>query len=66
MTVARAAQLAAWRLPASNDVKVSTILRSYDLHANSFMSKPLDFDEFMSALKAIEGFWLSIVKLPDE
>lgn len=42
------------------------ILRSYDLHANSFVTKPLDFDEFMSALKAIEGFWLSIVKLPEE
>ncbi len=42
------------------------VLRSYDLHANSFVTKPLDFDEFMQALKAIEGFWLTIVQLPEE
>ena len=41
------------------------VLRSYDLHANSFVTKPLDFDEFLQALKAIENFWLTIVELPE-
>lgn len=44
----------------------SDILKSYDLHANSYVTKPLNLDQFIRAVKAIEGFWLSVVKLPKE
>jgi CheY-like chemotaxis protein len=40
------------------------IARSYELHANCFISKPVDFTEFMAAVSSLEGFWLKIVKLP--
>lgn len=40
------------------------ILRSYDLHANCFVTKPINFDRFIEVVKSIEEFWVSIVKLP--
>ena len=40
------------------------ILSSYDLHANCYVSKPVDFEEFIRVVRGIEDFWLSIVKLP--
>jgi CheY-like chemotaxis protein len=40
------------------------IARSYELHANCYISKPVDFTEFLAAVRSIEGFWLKIVKLP--
>ena len=40
------------------------ILRSYDAHANCYITKPLDLDRFMQVVKSIEDFWLEIVKLP--
>lgn len=40
------------------------IIRSYDLHANCFITKPIDLDQFMKVVKSIEDFWLTIVKLP--
>lgn len=40
------------------------ILRSYNLHANCYIEKPVNLDQFISVVKAIEGFWLTIVKLP--
>ena len=40
------------------------ILRSYDTHANCYITKPLDLDRFMQVVKSIEDFWLEIVKLP--
>lgn len=40
------------------------ILASYDLHANSYIVKPVDLDQFISIVKSIEGFWFEIVKLP--
>ena len=40
------------------------ILRSYDLHANCYVTKPVDLDQFIQVVESIEGFWLSIVKLP--
>jgi chemotaxis family two-component system response regulator Rcp1 len=40
------------------------VLRSYQLHANSYVRKPLDLDDFIAAVRVIEGYWLSIVKLP--
>jgi len=40
------------------------IVRSYTLHANAFISKPVNLIQFLSIVKAIEDFWLEIVKLP--
>lgn len=40
------------------------ILRSYDLHANCFISKPLDLEEFTRVVQSIDEFWFSIVRLP--
>ncbi len=40
------------------------ILKSYNLHANCFISKPIDLGQFMRVVKSIEDFWLTIVKLP--
>jgi len=40
------------------------ILKSYKLHANCYISKPLDLNQFIKVVKSIEDFWLSIVKLP--
>lgn len=42
------------------------ILKSYDLHANCYITKPIDLDQFMKVIRSIEDFWLSIVKLPKE
>ncbi len=40
------------------------ILRSYSLHANCYINKPVDFDHFFDVIKKIEDFWLSIAILP--
>lgn len=40
------------------------ILTSYKLHANSYISKPVDLAEFFKAIKALEDFWLTVVTLP--
>jgi CheY-like chemotaxis protein len=40
------------------------ILRSYDLNANAYVTKPLDFDKFIEVIKSIVNFWLQIAKLP--
>ena len=40
------------------------IQRSYELHANCYISKPVDVSEFLSAVQSLEGFWLKIVRLP--
>ena len=40
------------------------ILKSYDLHANCFITKPLDLDRFFYVVKSIENFWMTIVTLP--
>jgi len=42
------------------------ILRSYDLNANCYITKPLELDKFIEVVKFIEDFWLTIVKLPTE
>lgn len=41
------------------------ILKSYNLHANCFITKPLDLNQFIKVVKSIEDFWLTIVKLPN-
>jgi chemotaxis family two-component system response regulator Rcp1 len=42
------------------------ILRSYLLHANCYITKPVDLDGFLNVVKSIDSFWLSVVKLPRE
>ena len=42
------------------------ILRSYDLHANCYVTKPVDLDAFIHVVRSIEDFWLAIVRLPSE
>jgi chemotaxis family two-component system response regulator Rcp1 len=42
------------------------IARSYKLHANAYVSKPVGLDNFIHAVKTIENFWLEIVKLPPD
>ncbi len=41
------------------------VLRAYQLHANSFVCKPVGFDDFLRAIRGIENFWLTLVQLPD-
>jgi CheY-like chemotaxis protein len=40
------------------------ILKSYDNHANCYITKPVDLDQFLKVAKAVEEFWLTMVKLP--
>lgn len=40
------------------------ILRSYDLHANCYVQKPVDLEQFFRVISTIEDFWMSIVTLP--
>ena len=40
------------------------ILRSYNSHANCYITKPVDLGQFMKVVKSIEDFWLTVVKLP--
>ena len=42
------------------------IATAYDLHANCYVAKPIDIDEFIDAIKAIDGFWLSTVMHPGD
>ncbi len=42
------------------------ILRAYDLHANCYVTKPVDLDQFITVVQSIESFWFTIVKLPSE
>jgi len=40
------------------------ILRSYSLHANAYVSKPVDFERFMDVIRQIDSFFVTVVKLP--
>ncbi|OBG27145.1 response regulator [Mycobacterium sp. E3198] len=40
------------------------ILRSYELHANAYVTKPVDLDQFMSAVRQIDEFFVQVVRLP--
>jgi CheY-like chemotaxis protein len=42
------------------------VLSAYDLHANCYITKPVDLDQFTKVVRSIEDFWLAIVKLPRE
>ncbi len=41
------------------------IFKTYNLHANCYITKPIDLDQFIQVVRAIEDFWLTIVKLPN-
>jgi len=40
------------------------VLRAYNLHANCYVTKPVDLDQFIEVVKSIDSFWFSIVNLP--
>jgi len=42
------------------------VIRAYDLHANCYITKPVDLDQFGTAIRALLEFWVKIVKLPTE
>jgi chemotaxis family two-component system response regulator Rcp1 len=42
------------------------VLLSYDLHANCYIKKPIEYEEFIAAIRGIENFWLKIVRLPPQ
>lgn len=42
------------------------ILKSYDLHANCYIAKPVDLEKFIQVVKQIDEFWLTIVQLPSD
>jgi len=55
------------RLPVvilSSSEAEQDILQSYDLHANCYIQKPLDFEQFTTVIKSVGNFWFNIVKLP--
>ena len=41
------------------------IIKSYDLQANCYITKPVDLDQFIAIVQSIEHFWLTIVRLPE-
>ena len=42
------------------------ILKSYALHANCYITKPVDLEQFITVVKSIDDFWLTIVRLPPD
>jgi chemotaxis family two-component system response regulator Rcp1 len=40
------------------------IIRTYNLHANCYITKPVDLEQFVKVVRSVEDFWLSIVQLP--
>ncbi|CAG0941724.1 Response regulator rcp1 [Anaerolineae bacterium] len=42
------------------------ILKTYNLHANCYITKPIDLDQFLEVIKSIENFWLTVVTLPSD
>ena len=42
------------------------IVRSYEHHANCYITKPVDLDQFIRVVRSIEDFWLTVVRLPLE
>jgi len=42
------------------------ILRTYDLHANCYVTKPVDLEQFLAVVRSIEDYWLAIVRLPPD
>ena len=42
------------------------VLRSYKLHANCYITKPVDFESFAQAIASLEHFWFAVVTLPPD
>ncbi|MEV4895643.1 response regulator [Nonomuraea sp. NPDC055795] len=42
------------------------IIRSYQLHANAYVTKPVDFDQFIRVVRQIDNFFVTVVKLPNQ
>jgi CheY-like chemotaxis protein len=42
------------------------VIKTYDLHANCYITKPVDLDQFITVVKSVEDFWFTIVRLPSE
>jgi chemotaxis family two-component system response regulator Rcp1 len=42
------------------------VLKTYDLHANCYITKPVDLDQFIGVVQSVEEFWFTIVKLPSD
>ena len=42
------------------------VVKSYNLHANAYITKPVDLDKFMQVVRTIESFWLNVVVLPPQ
>lgn len=42
------------------------VIKTYDLHANCYITKPVDLDQFITVVKSLEDFWFTIVRLPSE
>jgi len=40
------------------------VLKAYNLHANCYITKPVDLDKFLSVVRSLEDFWLTLVRLP--
>jgi two-component system, chemotaxis family, response regulator Rcp1 len=40
------------------------VIESYERNVNAYVTKPIDIDEFLAAIRALEGFWLAVVRLP--
>ncbi len=58
-----------WRIPVvvlTTSQAERDVLRAYDLHANCYITKPVDLDQFLTVVKSIEDFWLTVVKLPTD
>src|SRR5262249_7919966 len=48
----------------TNSDQQRDVVKAYDLHANCFVNKPVDVREFITVVRSIEDFWLTVVKLP--
>lgn len=42
------------------------VIRAYTSHVNAYIQKPVDFDSFLKAIKSLEEFWFSVVRLPTQ
>jgi len=50
---------------STSDAEID-VLETYDLGANCFLTKPVDLDQFMKVVRAVEEFWLGMVRLPGQ
>jgi len=48
----------------TSSAEENDVLSAYDRHANCFVTKPIDIDQFIEAVRSIEEFWLTVVRLP--